>query len=540
MSKPTVPQVCTWLTHAQALTDTAVEIDSAVDVFDASMNDISRFVSTTMQGWQGDAAEASQARADAEVQVSNRLAITILDIADDINRLGPDIVHSCRVARDRANSIAWLGYLVADDGGVTAPTDSRPGYPTDIPASLPIDAARVLADRKAGGHQEWLMEALAAAGQADSTLAVQIAKTLGELALNAERATTPVPLRDAVQELVDGRRQLPSDPYLLKTFWDGLTSAEKAALWDSNRDIGNMDGIPVADRDHFNRRYLAELETRARDVIANDHAGEDVRAQAEHDLATLAAVQSTLAREVDGKKRYLMQIDTRGHGAISVNNPDTAANVVTYVPGTGANLSKMGGGVDRADRMVRAASPLGTTDTAAIAWFGYDAPPDIGAAGSGAPASRGAQPLVDLQDGLRATHEGATPSHNTIVSHSYGTVVAAEAASGDRELNVDDLVFVASPGLGGPDDVNGLNLTGPDDRPNSERVWATVASNDWINSVEIVLGPDPHDAGFGARVFTSDDGPGISTAAHSKYWDEGSESLANIARIVTGRYAVVD
>ena len=275
-------------------------------------------------------------------------------------------------------------------------------------------------------------------------------------------------------------------------------------------------------------------------MIANDDAGQEVRAQAERDLAALGAVQSTLADEEGGKKRYLMQLDTNGHGAIAVNNPDTAANVVTYVPGTGSNLSKMGGGVDRADRMVRAASPHGTTDTAAIAWFGYDAPQDIGAAGSGAPASSGAQPLVDLQDGLRATHEGATASHNTIVSHSYGTVVAAEAASGDRELNVDDLVFVASPGLGGPDDVNDLNLTGPDDRPNSERVWATVASNDWINTVEVVLGPDPHDSGFGARVFASDNGPGISTAAHSKYWDDGSESLRNIARIVTGRYAEVN
>ena len=244
MSKPTVPQVRTWLTHAQALADTAVEIDSAVDAFDARMNDISRVVSTTMQGWHGDAAEASQARADSETQASSRLAITILDIADDINRLGPDIVHSCRVARDRANSIIWLGYLVADDGTVTAPADARPGYPTDIPADLPISDAQALADSKAGGHQTWLMEALAAAGQADSTLAVQIIKTLGELALNSERATTPVPLRQAVQELVDGRRQLPSDPYLLKTFWDGLTTAEKAALWNSNRDIGNMDGIP--------------------------------------------------------------------------------------------------------------------------------------------------------------------------------------------------------------------------------------------------------------------------------------------------------
>ena len=72
-------------------------------------------------------------------------------------------------------------------------------------------------------------------------------------------------------------------------------------MWNSNRDIGNMDGIPMADRDHFNRRHLAELETHARDVITNDDAGQAVRAQAERDLAALVAVQSALATRRVGK-----------------------------------------------------------------------------------------------------------------------------------------------------------------------------------------------------------------------------------------------
>ena len=523
MSNPTVSQARTWASNAHSLAETATGIDTAVDTFDTAMNNISRSVATTMDNWQGDAAEASQARTDAEKQASSRLAIAILDIVDDINRLGPDLVHSCLVARDRATSIAELGYVVADNGTVTAPSDTRPGHPTDVPAALDDDEAKAFAGRQAAEHQSFLLEALTTAGQADATLATEITKTLGQLVQNSGRATTAVPLSPAVQQIVDDERELPADPQVLNTFWDGLTPAEKAALWNHDRDIGNREGIPVVDRDHLNRRRLTELEV----------AGGP-------DVAGLLTVQDTLGNEVDGRKRYLMQLDGNGHAAVAVNNPDTADNIVTYVPGTGATLTKIGGGVDRADRMVRQAQTADKgADTAAIAWFGYDAPQDIADAGDGGPAADGAQPLVDLQSGLRVTHEGATPSHNTIVSHSYGTVVTAEAASGNQVLDADDVVFVASPGLGGPDNAGDLNLAGNEDRPNSERVWATVASNDWINLVEVVHGKDPTDAGFGAHVFGSNDGPGISTAAHSKYWDRNSVSLENMGRIITGKYGEV-
>lgn len=523
MSNPTVSQVRTWVSNAHFLTEAATGLDTAVDTFDTEMNAISRNVATTMGSWQGDAAEASQARTDAEKQASSRLAITILDIVDDINRLGPDLVHAALVARDRAATIAGLGYVVADNGTVTAPPDVRPGHPTDVPAGVDATEAKTLASGKAAEHQSFLAEALSTAGQADATLAAEIIKTLGELVPNADRATTDLPLSPAVQDIVDGKRELPADPQALNIFWDGLTSAEKAALWNTDHAIGNREGIPVVDRDHFNRKRLAELE-----LAGGPH------------VAGLLAVQDTLGHEVDGRKRYLMQLDGNGHAAVAVNNPDTADNIVTYVPGTGSKLTNIGGGVDRADRMIRSAKVAdASADTAAIAWFGYDAPPELFDAGKGHFASRGAQPLIDLQNSLRVTHEGATPSHNTVVSHSYGTVVTAEAASGHRELDADDVVFVASPGLGGPGDVGDLNLSGPDDRPNSERVWATVAGNDVINLVEVVHGADPTDRGFGAHQFESEGGSGISTAAHGKYWDDHSISLENMGRIIAGRYGEV-
>lgn len=165
MSNPTVSQVRTWVSNAHFLTEAATGLDTAVDTFDTEMNAISRNVATTMGSWQGDAAEASQARTDAEKQASSRLAITILDIVDDINRLGPDLVHAALVARDRAATIAGLGYVVADNGTVTAPPDVRPGHPTDVPAGVDATEAKTLASGKAAEHQSFLAEALSTAAR---------------------------------------------------------------------------------------------------------------------------------------------------------------------------------------------------------------------------------------------------------------------------------------------------------------------------------------------------------------------------------------
>ena len=49
-----------------------------------------------------------------------------------------------------------------------------------------------------------------------------------------------------------------------------------------------------------------------------------------------------------GERGYLLGFDNNklGHAIVSFGNPDTADNVVTYVPGTGAKLSNIDG--DRA------------------------------------------------------------------------------------------------------------------------------------------------------------------------------------------------
>ncbi|MFL6140674.1 MAG: alpha/beta hydrolase [Labedaea sp.] len=211
--------------------------------------------------------------------------------------------------------------------------------------------------------------------------------------------------------------------------------------------------------------------------------------------------------------------------------------MATYVPGTGANLSTVGGDVRRSDLMLEAATTAGSSSTAVITWLGYDAPQSIAPDAALEGYADGAKKDLDrFQDSLRATHEGI-PSHNTVLGHSYGTTVIGHAAR-DEGLNADELVFVASPGVG-VSNADQLNFP-------TEHIHATVAQHDIIQVTNIpgpydVHGPDPTGSQFGADVFASNPGTegspyleGISEAAHSQYWDYRNPALDNMGRIIAG------
>lgn len=125
-----------------------------------------------------------------------------------------------------------------------------------------------------------------------------------------------------------------------------------------------------------------------------------------------------------------MGVDATDRAVIAGNNPDTANNVTTYVPGTGTNLSGMAGGVERSERMLdeaRRADPNASTSVGT--WYGYDAPPELLNATQSSYADHAAGDLRSFQEGLRVTHDGA-PSHNVLLGHSYGTTVVGTAPPG--------------------------------------------------------------------------------------------------------------
>jgi pimeloyl-ACP methyl ester carboxylesterase len=158
--------------------------------------------------------------------------------------------------------------------------------------------------------------------------------------------------------------------------------------------------------------------------------------------------------------------------------------------------------------------------------------------------------LRRFQEGLRATAEG-TPARQTVIGHSYGSLVVGKAAAGTG-LPADGVVFVGSPGVG----VDAArDLAVPPDR-----VWSTTSRNDIIQYAtpspaafardlmvaatvpgagpllafgtpenDLWFGHNPSDPAFGGHTF-----PSSPDAGHLGYWDPDSPSLDALAAITLG------
>ncbi|MEV5264551.1 alpha/beta fold hydrolase, partial [Streptomyces werraensis] len=204
-----------------------------------------------------------------------------------------------------------------------------------------------------------------------------------------------------------------------------------------------------------------------------------------------------------------------------------ADRVAVLVPGSDTGIDTYGRfratAVALHQRLTREA-PAGVR-TAVVAWLGYETPgtlsPSVATTGR---AEEAAPELRALVKDLRSV--AAPRARVSLLCHSYGSVVCARAAAG---LDVDDLVFLGSPGTGAD--------TAADLRTRA-RVWAARGAGDWVEHVPhldaglfgttVGFGADPVSQEYGARVFAAGDG------GHSDYFDPGSLSLANLTRIVLG------
>jgi hypothetical protein len=330
-----------------------------------------------------------------------------------------------------------------------------------------------------------------------------------------------------------------STPAQVNQWWNGLSEADRAAVLRHAPDtVRNLDGIPAVVRDAANRevldRELGELRARRHDIEerlrlygppGNDPHGDMGLAEVKAKADGLDAIKQRLDHAgTDLRPAYLLGLDPRddGKAVVSMGNPDTAANVATFVPGMTSDLATIGGNLGVADTIAKEAGG----STAVVTWLGYDAPDFVDGAASESYADNGKAALNDFQDGLRATHVGPA-SHNTVVAHSYGTTLVGHTAR-DLGINADEVVLLASPGTGA-DEVTDLHLDGVGQAEVGNHVHATVAKNDIINEAngdwDLAHGPSPADSDFGARVFRSADGTaswqnGFTIAAHSEYFNE--------------------
>jgi Alpha/beta hydrolase len=228
---------------------------------------------------------------------------------------------------------------------------------------------------------------------------------------------------------------------------------------------------------------------------------------------------------------HLLGYDPRGDGRLIEVFGDLGAarHVAILVPGTGWDLHRLLATepageqtpVTMAEALyaeMRRLDPV--TPSAVVMWLGYDTPEGVDreAMRSGR-AIAGARALVRFVAGLPAG------TRVSAVCHSYGAVVCGRAVRAGARI--EDLAVVAAPGLD-TGSAAGLHTRA--------RLWAARVPDDPIRFTPFVRfaglghGADPTGPRYGALVFRTGTAHG-----HGGYFEPGTESLTNLARIALGR-----
>ncbi|GAA5095070.1 alpha/beta hydrolase [Nocardia iowensis] len=488
--------------------------------------------------WKGDGASAMAASELAKQLAGSHIGSAVVAVADAYNDFGKQL----SAIRTPLLTIATIevpgaGMTVDDHGVVTAP----PVPYADVDPGSYINQLNL--NKQAAALQARIQALLNDFSAMETEAAQAITADLEQLAA-LQQAPDPI-LGEAVKAILAGTAQLPTDPQQLRDFWEKLTPAEKDALFRHDPFIGNRDGIPQVDRDYYNRRNLNNLHAKAQSQLDNlnqrleltltpaQRAG--LQAQADS-LADRIAGYKKLSEALvptDGVPRLLSLFDDKGRAAIAIRNPDTAGNVVTFVPGTGANVEEMKAVTDRADMLRIAAEGADhTTRTSAIGWLGYDVPQWPGSAALDDGAEDATDRLNNYQSGLRVTHEGPR-SMNTVVGHSYGTTAIGHAASAaDRPLDADKLIFAGSPGVG-VEAPSEIRLTGVGAEDSSKRIYSTIAPEDTTAPIAAstgLHGTAPWMPGFGTN-FASDEG----TDHNTYFGHENQKGLETMGHIISDK-----
>jgi hypothetical protein len=530
---------------------------------------------TDIERWSAEAVRevfhAASARGNATLEASRQLSsLSVFDtwqgatsearkhtnasIRQDLDAHGKESLAVAQAAGKAADDIekvqSELRALRHDAGELHMTID--PLGNKVIPTSKAIPTEIILAEMQL---QPRLDKILAEANTVDGELAAAINMADGDAAI----PQGPHENRPEIQRALS--QPLPKDPKQFADLWNQLTPDEKDWLYSQDHDIGNHDGMPWdptdhLGKDHYNRLHLPELKQQAQaDVDRMQRSLDELMREPNADDGAIYSLQSQLAaaknhlqgyQDVEatlnksGPHRYLGQLDQWGHGAVAINNPDTAKRNAILVPGTGQDLTTMDGADNKSLAMYGAALDadhnLKPEDVSVTTWMGYDRPMNLAQADFPDPARASAANLDAFEAGQRASHVGA-PSVDTIVGHSYGSTMVGAAASGGHQLGVDNIVAVGSPGML-VDHASDLSIA-----PGGH-VYAARAENDIIGAAggttQWTLGPEPDEQSFGAIHLQADPGPswplGLpSIDAHSSYWSPENPALANMGSIIAGK-----
>jgi hypothetical protein len=320
---------------------------------------------STPEGWSGPAATAAATKANHLGDDAEELAAegaSVRRAAGDVSDAITGVVHGVQEADSLA---AAHEFRIGDDGAVT-----DHGPPPVCTADDP-DGSQTAADRQriAVELHDRVQEVLRSAEDVDNDFCAVLDRVLSGHEIDT--GTTLAAAGNAGWAL--GSLSIPPPPAGASpadnaAWWATLSPHQRAVLTRDHPElVGPRDGLPTVDRDGANRilldRTRADLQKQLDGLTIppgmDPVPGSTVAQQLEDikgKIRGVDAIYDRLNHSIPGKPQaYLLALDSSGNGkaVIASGNPDTAANVATYVPGTAQNSRRSVG-----------------TSTVPTGWFG--------------------------------------------------------------------------------------------------------------------------------------------------------------------------
>lgn len=489
-----------------------------------------------IQNWDHNAIIEAEDLIEAEVRETREIIADLEHAANDIRSQGeaPDRMRQ-RLTEiqdkldSRLNELIEYALATAELHGyvsrVVAKRKSAWEVAAEIGAEI-YESGRVLADLPSGPEypavlgkyeeiRDSISDATAIATEAEETVGPRYkALADGKYAMSEGRHSASAGLADDAD---------PSwSPEEVSVWWALLSESEREALINKDPEkYGNLNGIDMASRakandlvlngridaagnripgtgllekaqkeyDDAKAAYEKDKDSFWGSQYSDDEALERYR-NAENKLNDLLAVKKALDDNSD-ISLVALEFGERGENvraALAIGDVDNAKHVTTFVPGMTTSCRRSTDlNLGYARNLIEAAENAGGAEkgsVAAVAWMGYEAPPDPSAGDLSVAfpgkAQAGAEKLNGFLTGIHSWRsERGMDVHQTPVTHSYGSLTGGFAMRDIGEGVVDDFVYTGSPGSA----VNSVGTLGVD----PEHTWVSaIPLHDEVQG----MGPD--------------------------------------------------
>ncbi|WP_255376489.1 alpha/beta hydrolase [Mycobacterium sp. NS-7484] len=558
----TIPQVQG--SQPETLTASATELGQKAMGLASRIDSQRANIDGLRSGWQGTASDAAIAKAQPTLARMQQIHDALNRAQSVMQEGGAALTQTRTSLLGAVDQLKAQGWQVAPDGTVSV----RPGSVLDQYAKMsPANAMKLR--QLAATNSVGLKTQLASFDTTDRQLSQNLRTAVGGLD-SAPQNFGPGDLPQKPPYDTGAEIPVGKNAEEVNKWWDSLSDEKKKQLLkDWPEKLGNLNGVPIIDRDKANRAVwerdlaLPREIAKSRGVTEQEvlaHPGkygltgptmDRYKNAVKVDEALKADAKKAKDAEGNTPPLLLMKYDPEafdgeGAAAIAIGNPDEAANTTVMVSGLTTSVAA-GTLADGSGASVFTEASLADPNrsTAVVQWMGYNAPDldadlDTNAIGVTEPymARAGAELLAPDVNALAVTHNGdLPPAHTTVIGHSYGSTTVADAAAG-YGMRADDIILVGCPGTDLAQSAADFHL------PPEGHLFVGAASTDFVtglgsehlNIPGTGLGNDPAMDGYGSTRFHAEVAEHSINPLdeHTSYFRDGSESLYSIADIVSG------